>query len=99
MFIQVLVPNAQGQLLQWNIECGTPNINVRHGWKSSDIKPGDKLTLTIHPMRDGTMAGTLDRVTLPDGRVLYGPGHDIVLGPGGRPGPAQAAPPAGGTPQ
>jgi hypothetical protein len=82
MFIGFQVKDANGKDAVWNIECGTPNINVRHGWKQSDIKAGDKLKMTIHPMRDGSKAGTLDTVTLADGRLLYGPGHDLST-PGG----------------
>jgi hypothetical protein len=77
MFIRMLAVDAQGKQAEWNIECGTPNINVRHGWKKSDINVGDRLTLNIHPMRDGSLSGTLITVTLPDGRLLYGPGNDI----------------------
>jgi hypothetical protein len=99
MFIHVMVPDAQGNSAEWNIECGTPNINVRHGWKRSDIKPGDKISMKIHPMRDGSQSGTLMAATLADGRVLYGPGNDIVGTPGAggtAPGESPALPPAGG---
>lgn len=66
----------------WNIECGTPNINVRHGWKKDDLRIGDKIQVAIHPMRDGTPGGTLINVKLADGRILYGPGNDIISKPG-----------------
>jgi len=82
MFIRILALDAQGKQVEWNVECGTPNINVRHGWKKSDINVGDRLTLNIHPMRDGSLSGTLITVTLADGRLLYGPGNDIkAVGP------------------
>lgn len=71
MFIRTQVANQV-----WNIECGTPNINVRHGWKKTDIKKGDKITLKIAPMRDGTTGGTLFSVKLADGRTLFGPATD-----------------------
>jgi hypothetical protein len=82
MLIRILALDAQGKQVEWNVECGTPNINVRHGWKKSDINVGDRLTLNIHPMRDGSLSGTLITVTLADGRLLYGPGNDIkAVGP------------------
>jgi hypothetical protein len=98
MFIHVVVPDAQGKSTEWDIECGTPNINVRHGWKATDLKPGDKVSMKIHPMRDGSNAGTLMTVTLADGRLLYGPGNDIVGTPSGAtvgPGVSPTLPPAG----
>lgn len=91
MFVKVLVPDAQGNTVEWNVECGTPNINARHGWKKSDIKAGDKLTMEINPMRDGTPGATLKWVQLPDGRKLWGPAEDLAGGPPG--GGAPAAPP------
>lgn len=80
MFLDVTVPDESGQAKLWSIEVGTPNLNVRHGWKKNDIKPGDKVTMVIHPMRDESKnEGTLVHVTLPDGRVLRAPGGDIVV--------------------
>jgi hypothetical protein len=94
MFIVLLSFNDQGKELTWNVECGTPNINVRHGWKKSDLNAGDKVSMAIHPMRDGSLSGTLMTVTLADGRLLYGAGHDIKAGPP----PPGAAPSRGAEP-
>ena len=87
MFIKVLAPDATGKQVKWNIECGTPNINARHGWKKSDLKVGDKVSMEINPMRDGTAAGTLKWVKLSDGRQLWGPASDIVALPAAGAGP------------
>jgi len=82
MYIQIMVRDAAGKEVKWAIECGTPNINVRHGWKESDIKPGDNIKVKIHPLRRANAAGgTLMLVTLADGRMLYGPGNDILAAP------------------
>lgn len=91
MFIDVLVQQGRKPPVVWAIECGSPNLNRRHGWRATDIKAGDKVTMAIHPMRDASPGGTLIQVKLPDGRILYGPGGDIVpVGPAGA-----AAPDAG----
>ena len=95
MFIKARAPDASGNEVEWNIECGTPNINARHGWKKTDIKAGDKVVMEIHPMRDDKPAGTLVTVKLPDGRTLSGAGGGGGPrggGPGGDPG--AGAPPA-----
>jgi hypothetical protein len=34
------------------------------------IKPGDKITVAMHPLRDGSYGGQLVSVTLPSGKVL-----------------------------
>lgn len=80
-FIKLMAPDASGQIIEWTLESGTPNINARHGWKKSDIKSGDKVTAEMHPMRDGSPAGTLMHVKLPDGRILYGTGNDFIAAP------------------
>lgn len=64
-WIQIL---ADGK--EWSIECGSPNSMSRQGWTRTAIKPGEPITLVMRPMKDGTAAGMLLSVTLPDGRVL-----------------------------
>lgn len=91
MFIKLLVPDANGNTVEWYVECGTPNINARQGWKKSDIKAGDKITAEINPMRDGSPGATLKWVQLADGRRLGGLASDNAPPPGGPPG----APPPG----
>jgi len=92
MFIRLTKTEPDGSEVVYVIECGTPNVNVRHGWHRDDIQPGQKLQVDVAPMRDGSAAGTLIRATLPDGRVLYGPAVD-VSGFGGPPGGPPGAPP------
>lgn len=84
MYLDVVVIDDQGQSRTWSVECGTPNLNVRHGWKKDDLKPGDKITMVVHPNRDDSPGGTLMSVTLPSGRVLRAPGGDIVPANSGR---------------
>jgi hypothetical protein len=69
-WIQVLVPAAGGGQTEWSIECGSPNTMSRVGWTKTTLKPGDKVKIVTNPMKDGSPAGLLVSVTLPDGRVL-----------------------------
>ena len=79
MYIDLNVTNRQGVQELWPIECGVPNMNVRNGWKKTDIKAGDKVSMIIHPLHNESIeGGTLVSMILPDGRTLYGPGGDIV---------------------
>ncbi len=78
MFIHLVVSDAQRRQVEWTIECGTPNINIRHGWHYGDLKAGDTVSMQVHPNRDGSPGGTLMAVTLADGRVLHGPGNDYT---------------------
>jgi hypothetical protein len=57
----------------WMVELNSPNNLKRQGWKSSSLKSGDKVTVILNPLRDGTRGGLFVSVTLPDGRVLGDP--------------------------
>lgn len=73
VWLQILVKNDKGAETEWSVESGAPGMMLRNGWKPSTLKPGDKVTLTLHPLRNGSPGGSLVRVTVPDGRTL-GPG-------------------------
>lgn len=71
-YIEILVPDKDGKLIRWSIEYGTPNVNVRMGWRRDSIKQGDRVTLNVAPTRDGKPRGTLRVLTFRDGRQLQG---------------------------
>ena len=68
--IEVMVANPAGGSDEWSIECSTPNILVRKGWSLHSLNPGDKVSLTMHPMKDGGHAGFVMAVTTPSGATL-----------------------------
>jgi hypothetical protein len=72
-FIDVDVPNTAGGLDLWKVELNSPNNLKRQGWKSSQMKTGDKVTVVINPLRDGSKGGLFVAVTLPDGKVMGDP--------------------------
>jgi Family of unknown function (DUF6152) len=55
-----------------SLELTTISGLKRNGWKPTTLKPGDKVTVTYHPMRDGTPAGQLVDVVTEDGQTLKG---------------------------
>lgn len=71
IFLFVDVPGKSG-LQQWMVECGSVNQMTRVGWKANTIKPGDKVTVTINPLRNGQQGGALKSVTLANGTVIEG---------------------------
>lgn len=68
--IEIDVPNAAGGVDTWGVECNSPNNLARMGWKSTSLKPGDKVTISIHPLRSGEHGGSFMYVTFPDGHTL-----------------------------
>ena len=72
-WVQVLVPAAQGETVEWSVEMGAPFEVFRTGLRPGTIKPGDKITVIVHPMRDGTRAGLFVSATGPDGKPIGKP--------------------------
>jgi hypothetical protein len=72
-WLQVMVPDGKGGVKEWSFEMGAMGMLARTGWKSSTLKPNDKVTVVMNPLKSGGQSGRLLKVTLPDGRVM-GPG-------------------------
>jgi hypothetical protein len=85
-WIHLDVPTAEGGVERWSVEMNPPTFLVRGGWRSNTIKPGDRVTVIVNPLRTDEKAGKYVSITLPDGRVLGE--QPAVLG-------GAAAPPAG----
>ena len=67
------------QVKHYTVECASPGILNRVGWKFNMVKEGDVVTVILAPLRSGEPGGLLKQITLPDGRK-FGNG-----GPAGKP--------------
>jgi hypothetical protein len=79
VFIQLLVKTEGGSEVEWSIEMTSPEHLARVGWRPGNLKAGDKVTLVIHPMRDGTEGGQYVSGTGPDGPLA---GSSVSKGDG-----------------
>jgi hypothetical protein len=70
VWVDVMVSDARSGDTLWGMESQSPGILYRRGWKPDSLKPGDKVTAVLHPMRDGTLGGQVLKLTLPDGSVI-----------------------------
>src|SRR5277367_864908 len=76
-YIELDVPDAAGAVKHWSIELGSPSILHNSGWKHNTLAMGDKVTLLINPLKNGTPGGLLLQANLADGRKLgNGPGRE-----------------------
>jgi hypothetical protein len=73
VWVQVLVEDKDGKVTEWSVEGAGLNTLIRQGWTRKTVKVGEKVTVTIHPMRNGQNGGSLIRLYMPDGRVLGEP--------------------------
>ena len=54
----------------WNAEAGSPSAQARMGWNRNSLRPGDQVTVTLFPARNGAKVGRLSYVVLADGKEL-----------------------------
>jgi Family of unknown function (DUF6152) len=69
-WMDIDVTDDAGQTKQWSVEMTAPAYLARAGWTSKTVKPGDKVTVTVRPMKNGDPGGLFVNITLPDGRLL-----------------------------
>ena len=46
-----------GQSGTWDVELGSPNAQLRGGWKIDTFKPGDRVIVSVYQARDGSHIG------------------------------------------
>jgi hypothetical protein len=71
-WVELIVLGADKVEKPLSLELTTLSGLKRNGWRPTSLKPGDKVTVTYHPMRDGTPAGQLIDVVTADGQTLKG---------------------------
>lgn len=69
VWIQLVVPTATGTE-EWAIETASVAVLSRRGWDRNTVKPGDKVTVTVNPLKEGGKGGSLLKIVLPSGRSL-----------------------------
>ena len=69
-WLLITVPNKAGEEEQWAVELSSVSLLASRGWKPKTVLPGDKVTVTFHPMRNGSHAGSYMAITLPSGKTM-----------------------------
>ena len=70
-YMEIDVPaETGGATVTWKVEMTSPAFLIRAGWKATTLKPGDKVTVKVFPLRDGDPGGLFQSVTLASGEVL-----------------------------
>ena len=68
-WLMVIVTSADGNPVEWGFEAEGPSTLLHAGILPKSFRPGDKVTVTANPMRDGRPAGALISVVMADGAV------------------------------
>ena len=51
-------------------KCRAPDRPRKNGWRPDTVKPGDRVTVAMHPLKSGSHGGTALTVVLADGRKM-----------------------------
>jgi len=64
-------PDAGAAPQVWSMELTSPGNLTRNGWSRHSFKPGDRIELLFHPLRDGRHGGAFAKaIFLDTGQVL-----------------------------
>jgi hypothetical protein len=70
-WVYLNVAKANGRTEFWGFELqGGTNMLRRAGWKATDLKPGDKVTIQAARDRTGARIASMEKVVTADGRTL-----------------------------
>jgi hypothetical protein len=64
------VTGEDAQVVQWIAEGQAPNVIFPAGYRRDSFKPGDQVTITVEPVKNGRPLGRILQAVLADGRTL-----------------------------
>lgn len=68
--LQFDVKDDAGQVVHWIAETQNPAEMVSLGWAKTSFKPGDDVTVSLMPVKNGRPYGRIRQVVLPDGKTF-----------------------------
>jgi Family of unknown function (DUF6152) len=94
VWIHILVADESGAQREWSFEMQSVQQDAAAGWRADSVKPGDKVSIEFHPLKDGSRGGQLMSAVLADGKRLGPPAAPRRVF--GRPPPGAGNPPQAG---
>ena len=65
----MIADQATGRQLQWAFELRSPGTLTKLGMTSTTMKPGDVVTVSYNPLKDGSRGGQFLQALLPNGQL------------------------------
>ena len=81
-WLRMMIADDKGQTVQWAFEMSSPARQVQLGMTKDSVHPGDVVSVTFHPMKDGTRGGQFIQAILANGQP-------VVRGERGTPPPGE----------
>ncbi len=69
-FVYLEVKDAQGKVVEWEVEMMSLNHLRAYGWTSRTVKAGEVISATGAPAKSGAPSMIANRMKLPDGREI-----------------------------
>jgi hypothetical protein len=70
-WLRVMVKDEKtGQQVMWALELSSPSRLVTMGMRADSVKPGDAVSVTFHPLRNGARGGQFIQAVLPGGKKV-----------------------------
>jgi hypothetical protein len=69
-YLDVMVTAKSGHTQEWSVEAPSVTVMKSHGISKDTFKVGDKVTVTIYPLRDGSTGGQFLYAVLPNGKIV-----------------------------
>jgi Family of unknown function (DUF6152) len=70
-WLRVMVNDEKtGRPVMWALELSSPARLITMGMKADSVKAGDQVSVTFHPMKDGTRGGQFMQAILPGGKAV-----------------------------
>jgi|SRR5690348_16990700 hypothetical protein len=73
VWIHILAAEGQNAPREWSFEMQSVQQDAAAGWRPDSVKPGDRVTIEFHPLKDGSRGGQLMSATLANGKHLGPP--------------------------
>lgn len=70
--LQFDVKGDDGQVVHWAAETSAPASMINAGWTKRSLKPGDQVTITVEPVKNGRPLGRVLEVVFPSGQKVTG---------------------------
>ena len=69
-YIQLIAKDAQGHDVEYSMEMGAPMYLYARGWRPRSLKAGQRITVTLNPLRNGRPGGVVKDVKDADGKPI-----------------------------
>jgi hypothetical protein len=69
-YIQLVAKDANGRDVEWSMEMGAPMYLYARGWRPRTLRAGQRITVTLNPLRNGRPGGVVRDVTDAQGKPV-----------------------------